>query len=61
MIDYLTARTPEHPNACLPRNLGMPLELKWLCEVRVNRSAVERRLEHFLTGRYSVAHRHPMA
>src|SRR5687768_17946662 len=26
-----------------PRNPGMPLELEWLEEVRVNRSAVERR------------------
>ena len=35
----------------LPRNPGMPLELDWIREVRVNRSAVERRAATIATRR----------
>src|SRR5215208_7664427 len=34
-----------------PRNPGMPLELDWIREVRVNRSAVERRAATLRTRR----------
>src|SRR5919109_4570992 len=34
-----------------PRNPGMPLELEWVEEVRVNRSAVERRAATLRTRR----------
>jgi len=33
----------EAPSAGVPRNPGMPLDLGWVREIRVNRSAVERR------------------
>jgi deoxyribose-phosphate aldolase len=33
----------DHPRAVFPRNGGTPLHLEWVEEVRVNRSAVERR------------------
>jgi len=39
------------PAAELPRNPGMPLELGWVREVRVNRSAVERRAATIPTRR----------
>lgn len=35
----------------LPRNSGMPLDLGWIREIRVNRSAVERRAETIPTRR----------
>ncbi len=38
---YPARETP--PAGALPRNPGMPLDLGWVREVRVNRSAVERR------------------
>jgi deoxyribose-phosphate aldolase len=49
-----TGRTPRHsvsypdpenapPVGLLPRNPGMPLDLAWVRDARVNRSAVERR------------------
>jgi len=48
---YGAARTPSRPAAPAPvppdlpleRNPGMPLDLSWVREIRVNRSAVERR------------------
>jgi deoxyribose-phosphate aldolase len=50
------ARTPSHPTGTLevpvtPRNPGTPLELEWVQEVRVNRSAVERRAATLRTRR----------
>lgn len=49
-----TGSTPAglHGNA-IPRNPGMPLELDWVSEVRINTSAVERRCAT-LAGRRSV-------
>jgi deoxyribose-phosphate aldolase len=35
----------------LPRNLGMPLDFNWINEVRINRSAVERRAATLSTRR----------
>ncbi len=58
MTEYIqvaeTGSTPAglHGNA-IPRNPGMPLELDWVNEVRINTSAVERRCAT-LAGRRSV-------
>jgi deoxyribose-phosphate aldolase len=38
-----SAREAAPPAGMLPRNPGMPLDLAWVRDVRVNRSAVERR------------------
>lgn len=38
-----TATPPGRPTASAGRNPGIPLELDWVREIRVNRSAVERR------------------
>ena len=35
--------TPPQPSATFPRNPGMPLDLGWIRDIRINRSAVERR------------------
>ena len=40
-----------HPTAELPRNPGMPLDLGWIREIRINRSAVERRAATIPTRR----------
>jgi deoxyribose-phosphate aldolase len=52
MIEAKTARTPAKlpaaesaPRVLEERNPGIPLELDWIRDVRVNRSAVERRAE----------------
>ena len=37
------AREATPPDGMLPRNPGMPLDLAWVRDVRINRSAVERR------------------
>lgn len=37
------ARPPARPPAALPRNPGIPLDLRDIAKIRVNRSAVERR------------------
>lgn len=37
------AALPEPPAASFPRNPGIPLDLSWVRDVRINRSAVERR------------------
>src|ERR687893_966797 len=46
---------PSHPAPLdlpvAPRNHGMPLELEWIREVRINRSAVERRAATLRTRR----------
>lgn len=34
---------PPQPSATFPRNPGMPLDLGWIRDIRINRSAVERR------------------
>src|ERR687897_3895965 len=47
--------TPSHAGPLdlpvAPRNHGMPLELEWIREVRINRSAVERRAATLRTRR----------
>jgi len=42
---------PPQPTGELPRNQGMPLDLGWVREIRVNRSAVERRAATIPTRR----------
>ncbi len=42
---------PPQPSTALPRNLGTPLDLGWVREIRVNRSAVERRAATIPTRR----------
>ncbi len=44
------AATPQ-PSTELPRNPGMPLDLGWIREIRINRSAVERRAATIPTRR----------
>ena len=46
-----SARETAPPSGHLPRNPGMPLDLGWVREVRVNRSAVERRAATIPTRR----------
>ncbi|MES2125122.1 MAG: deoxyribose-phosphate aldolase [Gemmatimonadota bacterium] len=45
------AREAAPPSGDLPRNPGMPLDLAWVRETRVNRSAVERRAATIPTRR----------
>lgn len=45
------ARETAPPSGHLPRNPGMPLDLAWVRETRVNRSAVERRAATIPTRR----------
>jgi deoxyribose-phosphate aldolase len=49
--DTLTSGSPLPDVSVIPRNPGMPLELDWVEEVRVNRSAVERRAATLRTRR----------
>ena len=42
---------PAPPAAAFPRNPGMPLDLGWVREIRINRSAVERRAATIATRR----------
>ena len=46
-----SAREAAPPAGMLPRNPGMPLDLAWVRDVRVNRSAVERRAATIPTRR----------
>lgn len=39
------------PPATIPRNPGLPLDLSWVREIRINRSAVERRAATLVTRR----------
>jgi deoxyribose-phosphate aldolase len=39
------------PSATFPRNSGMPLDLGWVRDIRINRSAVERRAATIPTRR----------
>ena len=53
-MTHLPAGAPSRPDPHLPvhpRNPGMPLELDWVQDVRVNRSAVERRAASLGTRR----------
>jgi deoxyribose-phosphate aldolase len=45
------SREAAPPSGHLPRNPGMPLDLAWVRETRVNRSAVERRAATIPTRR----------
>ncbi len=42
-IPYATVPTSLPPDGAFPRNPGIPLDLGWVREIRINRSAVERR------------------
>ncbi len=42
---------PPQPSGELPRNPGMPLDLGWIRDIRINRSAVERRAATIPTRR----------
>lgn len=42
---------PTQPQATFPRNPGLPLDLGWIRDIRVNRSAVERRAATIPTRR----------
>ncbi len=52
---YGTSQAPRpsapQPSGDLPRNPGMPLDLGWIREIRINRSAVERRAATIPTRR----------
>ena len=45
------AVAPVHPPAGLERNPGIPLDLAWVRDIRINRSAVERRAATLVTRR----------
>src|SRR5215813_2300507 len=46
--DKLAVKAAQHS---IPRNPGMPLDFGWVNEVRINRSAVERRAATLITRR----------
>jgi deoxyribose-phosphate aldolase len=53
-IRYGSNAAPRHATpipAAIPRNPGLPLDLSWVREIRVNRSAVERRAATLVTRR----------
>jgi deoxyribose-phosphate aldolase len=47
----MRSSVPQQPPAGLERNPGMPLDLGWVRDIRVNRSAVERRAATLVTRR----------
>jgi len=51
MVPEYVARVETPPDAPVERNPGMPLDLGWVREIRVNRSAVERRAATIPTRR----------